>query len=288
MTIVSVSDYIKETGNYQRAGGSYKRTLRVDFTAGYSAAALIHNTDSRLYKYGDIHPEDTASYCSAVDVQMIDEGDDQQSGSALYICSFSPLVTGYELNPLDRPAEIDWGGESQTEVMYVDEDGVAVLNSAKDRYDPMPEREILGPAVTITRFEASNPASIIETNSMTTNSGAIWGQSTDILKLGIITSQKVWENGVAYWRTKYPIYKNRKGWKLKLYDNGHRKRNDDGSKRRIHDDMGQTSPVPVLLNGLGKELADGASPVVYPTNGFRRYTSANWASISPALPNPWA
>lgn len=291
MDIDSVN-LIRATGTYTQAGPGYEEVYRVDFSNGYLAAALIHNTDSSLPKYGDIPLWDSATYVSTVKVGMIDEAEGQQNGSALYTVTYSPLVAGYALNPLERPPDIDWGGEVQTEVMYQDlstPTPKAVLNSAKDRYDPMPEREILGGCVTVTRNEGGNPATAIEQYSLTTSSDG-FGGSADIAKMGVITARKVYENGLAYWQVRYPISFKRDGWAYKVIDNGHRKLVDDGSggttRRRCHDDMGQTSPVPCLLDGAGNELDPTATPVVFPTTGYKRYASVSWATLS--LPNVFA
>lgn len=285
MLIVSVSDYVKETGSYTQAGPSYKRVFQVDFSEGYSTAGFLHNTDGTLPKYGQKHPDDDNAYVTSVDVAMVHEDDSQQTGSALYTVTYSPLVAGYQLNPLTRPPDIDWGGEVQSEVMYKDLDGTAILNSAKDRYDPMPEREILGGCVTITRNETANPATSIETYSLTTSSDG-YGGTADIAKMGVITARKTYENGIPYWQVRYPISFKRDGWRYKVVDNGHRKLTGDGKRRRIHDDVGQTSPVPCLLDGAGGELAPEGSPVVFPTDGYKRYPSVSWSSLS--LPNVFA
>lgn len=289
MDITNV-EFVEETGNYTQAGPSYKRTYRVDFKNGYSTAALIHHGRDDLPSYGDIHPDDTAAFANQIDPKMVD-GDDQQEGSAWYIVSYAALVNQYQLNPLSRPPEIDWGGEAQGEVMYIDLDGKPCVNSAGDRYDPQPEREVLGSSVNITRFEKKNPALVIEEFSLTSNEDPFGIRQPGEAKIGIITARLVYENGAPFWSVRYPIAFNRKGWNFMPVDNGHRKLLSDGkTRRRCHDDMGNTSPVPVLLDGKGNELLPTGTPpvlnpVIFPEKGYKRYERVEWATLN--LPDPF-
>lgn len=296
MTITGV-ELKSENGTKTRQGATYTRVLQISFTAGFSAAAVFaactahadSGSTALLKDYGDTHPDDSGSVVTQLAVKdPLDEGGPADSGDCDLTITFSPFDASFVLSPLDRPPEVDWGGgEDQTEVMHKDYDDTAVKNSAGDRYDPMPEREVPGADVTITRYEADNPADVIAVFSKTTNSGVIWGQATDAMKMGKIRASKVYENNVAYWKVSYPVFLTSKaeGWRLKLIDNGYRKL-VSSKPHRITDETGHASPVPCLLDGSGGELAVGGTPVVYPSTGFKQYPGTSWAALS--LPNPFA
>jgi hypothetical protein len=283
-----------EASGKTRSGPTYTRVIQIPYSEGFSAAGVIFasdtNADPLLLHYGQVHPDDERAVVTAVSVaDPAADGEDPQSGLCDFTITFSPFDASYVLDPLERPAEINWGGgEDQTETYHKDYDGTDAMNSAGDYYDPLPERDIPGADGTISRFEADNPADILAAFSKSTNSAALWGQAIDTMKMGKITATKVYENNVPYWKVTYPFYittKN-KGWREVLIDNGFRTLDDDGNPQRSVDNMNHASPSPILLDGSGGELDPDADPVEFPAGGLKQYPSVSWAAMS--LPNPFA
>lgn len=217
------------------------------------------------------------------------------NGSAadvLYVVNVEFGLTDFSISdpdPISRPAEIRWSGSTLTEVMMKDWDDVAYKNSAGDMYDPLEERYIQSADCTITMNEETNPATRCVNFSWTTNDAIIWGVAIGNALIKLIESQKTWEivNGVTqeYWRTTYPISFRNDNWKSKVIDNGFNYL-DGGTKRPIvvTDTNGNKHQVttPQLLNGSG---ATTSTPTVYPTGGFKKYNTSNFASLN--LPNPF-
>ena len=289
MTIDDVKT-VEVTGSLGDNGASYRMTFHVYFSGGYDAAQLLYNTDSDLPKRLDGYASDTSVYCSNVEVSLADNDGGVSTGIAIYQATFSPKQLTYAESPLDRPADIEWGGIDLTETVSTDINDLPIVNSAGDYYDPLPERPIRGSGVVITRNEAANPATVVTTYSNTTNSAAWHGVAEGNALMGQITATKQSEmvDGatVTYWRVSYPIRMRRNGWKLLLIDNGYRLKDADDNRQTITDDVGQQPVVPVLLDGAGGVLPTGGTPVVFPTSGYEITETANFGTLN--LPNPFA
>lgn len=290
MTIVTDSvQLVSETASVTTAGASYTRTYQMKFIDGYSAAALIHNTEGDLPKVGEVHPDDSNSIVETVNPKLADSEGGVGAGVAIYEVSYKPIDPSNDKSqtPTARNPEISWGGSDLSEVKQVDVDGVPKVNSAGDLYDPIRETPIRGGEVTITYNVNANPADFCVNFSYTTNDAEWYGVAVGNGLIGKITASKVYEvfegATIEYWKLTVPIRFNRDGWKNKIIDNGFRK----AGGAAIVDDMGHTPPVPVLLDGAGGELAmPGGTPVVFPTDGFRDFEEAAWDDL--AIPNPFA
>lgn len=274
-----------------KAGPSYERTYKVRFTGPYSCAALNQSTHPDLPKVGQVHPEDDDAGVSSVKPELDGEST-PTDGLALYHVTYQPKPQGEgtgTVHPLDRPPEIEWGGSDLTEVVSKDTTGAPIKNSAGDFYDPLPERPIRGGEVTITRNEASNPAATCVNYSYTMNNATWHTVAKHNALIGKITAtiqREEFAGGqITYWKVSYPIRLRRDSWALKLIDNGYRKK-VGSTVRSATDDVGNTSPVPVLLNGSGGELPVGGSPVVFPTDGYLVNEETDFGSLN--LPNPFA
>lgn len=299
MTITDVK-LVSETGSRDLNGGpKYERKYHVYFTAGYSVAALLNNTEAALEKPGDEHPEDASVIAVSISPELHEDSAPDE-GIAVYSVSFAVRTSQYEAmatNPLDRvPVVSGEGGVDINEAAHFDDDGKGILNSADDFYDPLPERPKRGASYNIVKNQATHPGEMAGDYSNTVNSDAFHGKPAGSCKIGKITWGQKSEafNGitVTYYEVVIPIAYCPDGWRFKLVDNGCRKKEDDGSGEgaivHIIDPYGNPVSSPVRLDGAGGELADDdpREYVIFPEAGYKVYHETAWAALS--LPNPFS
>jgi hypothetical protein len=292
MTITSVQ-LIENDGSVGRDGPRYRRVYQVLFTDGYDPAYLNANTEAALQRPGEVHPLDARAFVTtatpSLDRESPATGTTARPGVAYWEIQYEPLpFVVFPQNPLDRPVVLEGAGSDLKEVSRTDSTGAPMVNSAGDFYDPLPERPIQAGQYTLTRNEADNPVAMAALFSNTVNA-AIWnGRAAGTCLLGIITYRKVYEvvdgNPFEYWQVSYPVKENPMGWQFKPIDNGWMKKDEDGNKYNVIDMVGNTTMVPVLLDGAGGELPEGGTPVVFPTDGYLNIPATAWSALD--LPNP--
>ena len=289
MTIANVLLTDVEFGNGDE-GPDYVLTYQIYWTGSFDAPTLVYNTDSRLPHHLEGLSGDPNVYVSSVRYRKAD-GDELlgSSGTITATVTCKQKLLTYDPNPLSRPPKIVTGGTDIMETVSVDQNGNAIVNSAGDFYTPLPQRPVQGCEISITRNEATNPIGNILAFSYTTNNAAWFSLALGQGMFGKIQSEKVVEiiNGtqVTYWSVTYPIRARSAGWILKLIDNGYRVVDSDSKYQNVTDSVGHKPSAPVLLDGTGKELAVGATPVVYPSAGYKINRDANWGLLG--LPNPF-
>jgi len=112
-------------------------------------------------------------------------------------------------NPLDRPVEIQWGGAERVEAYFIDTDGTAVVNTAKQLFEQLPERESGElEAVWIENRASFNVTQAYQYQHVLNSASFTFdGVSIPALaaKMGIINAQKLTENDVTYYRVSIPM-----------------------------------------------------------------------------------
>lgn len=184
-----------------------------------------------------------------------------------------------EENPLDRPTEIETDFASFQKPLLYDKDGVAVLNSAGDPFDPYPQIEDSRFIVRCARFEADfTPArSLAYRNAVNTDALTI-GDATFEPGEGMcmfIKQRFHYENTHECWFTMYEFqFKNNgqvmsggalmdyQGWDVVVPDVGFNELLDGPSGFRIliTDGDGKAVSVPVRLDGAGRVLLPHDAP----------------------------
>jgi hypothetical protein len=305
MTITKIT-LVSEEGGIGSDGCQYTQLWHVYFTGVYDCSAITYATFTggglTLPKHLDTHASDAAAYCSDVKVQRAGDSDvlgtTDVPGVAEYTATFAQKTLSYDPNPLSRPPIIRGvGGLGLTEVPIKDVDGKPMVNSTGELYDGLPPRPVRGERFTITRNEGTNPATNAAAYSNTSNN-AIWnGVAIGNATIGEIEFEKKQEvisgSVVTYWEVTYPISCRRDGWKLKPIDSGWKYLNTSGVPVDFVDSTNNKPSMPVLLNGSGGLLngtgyyqTSGATPVIYPTAGYKVVEEADWSTL--ALPNPFA
>lgn len=292
MTITDVK-LVENDGQTTLEGKFYRRKWQVLFTGGYDPAFLHANTEPLLQRPGEEHPLDAGSYVTSATPTLEDDsiriGTASRKAVAYWEIQYSPKpFIVFPQSPLSRPPTIEGAGSDLTEVAREDQEGDPIVNSAGDFYDPLPERPVTGAQYTITRNEAANPVNMAAVYSNTCNDAQWYINAEGCALMGLITYRKVTEqvegNLFEYWQVSYPIKENPKGWRFKPIDNGWRKKDEDGDLFQVTDPVGNTTMIPVLLDGEGGVLEDGGTPVVYPPEGYTIIPETSWDSLG--LPDP--
>lgn len=182
-------------------------------------------------------------------------------------------------NPLDRPPIYKWTTEEARRPAEVDLDGLPVKNSAGMAFDPPPEYDVGFRVLTITRNEAEFDPAALDEYMFKVNSEAFFDYDPGMARMQPIEGEESFENGVEFWKVTY-IIKFRtddNGWKLNPLDQGPCVL--VGGKLVVaQDERGQPYNGPVLLNGIGEQLATDIEDPVY--LHFRVYDSADFTALN--------
>lgn len=173
-------------------------------------------------------------------------------------------------NPLERPAEVDWGNEPFTEIVEfgTDEDRTPVLNSQHRPYDPPIERESFLLSLTVVRNEAEfdSADAAASLNPPAINSDAFFGHKPFTARIMRYDAQSQFENGVSFWRVTRKFIFNDETWDKVVLDTG---------VVVVEDDTGSYTDQ-VLLDGEGGILDDYDFPVYNTHRIYKPRVFAQW------------
>jgi hypothetical protein len=215
-------------------------------------------------------PEDSRAILSSIAIRMDDRNQRRWTGSLQYETSGET-----DDNPLNAPPDISVDRESYTERVEFDIDDKPIVNSAGEPFDEPPEVTRSRVVLTITRNEATD-AWVGLSNDFTdcVNSDPFWIAGPGYARCKVISGQNFFFNGLQYWRVKYVIELDRRGFKKRVLDRGYSflatdfQLNNQGrwgkryvSQVPILNADGSRIDKPVLLDGQGRRLESGASPV---------------------------
>lgn len=175
--------------------------------------------------------------------------------------------------PLETPYRLSFGYSVSHESIDKDIDGKPITNSALETPDPRMMEEYVD---LVMRFEVNWPE--INTSMMADYGNAVnsdlWrGHAPGTCLIRSIDAQEARIAGLWYYAVAIEIHVRPDGWKKKYLDEGYRvivkdsagnpELDDDGNIKfqTITDESGQPLTAPVMLDGHGSRLADGADPV---------------------------
>jgi hypothetical protein len=157
-------------------------------------------------------------------------------------------------NPLNRPTEISSDGVTFEKPIDFTPDGVAIVNSVGERFDPPVTRDDVRRTFLFVRVEAQ-PNPLADTYKDVVNSDTWLGRPPGTAKLGMIKEQRADENGQLFWKVSYPISVDLDGWDARTMDVGTKWLDAAGTSHQVfrdaydHDISGQQP-----LNGEGRPL----------------------------------
>ena len=225
----------------------------------------------------DSHPYDDYLFVKAKDVKTL--------GACLYevTCKYDCQVNsvpGEEqlpLSPLMVPPEISFSSAGSNDPIDTDAEGLPIVNSAGESFDPQVTDDHNDTILRITRNEATYDEVTAAAFRDAVNNDIFLGFPVGHVKCTSITSDQMRAADLIYYRVRYEFrirYSEVKtrdangdvqtqvfGWVLRVRDEGYREldgENADGSPKykEITDENGVKISQPHLLDGSGKKLAD--------------------------------
>jgi hypothetical protein len=277
----------KQNAQWQR---TYTRVWEVETDSPYigpgTARAAIPVSLGNHYKVlaadgTTVVEEDTGSFATEIEATASSHADDG--------CTFEVTVqytpydpTQWPQNPINYPIRVGWGFAKFETVVEEDKDGNKVTNSAGDYFDPPITMDDTRPLLKVTRNEATYNPAMAKTWKDTINSLTWNGFDPYTVKVGEITGDLQYNPECGfYFEVTYEFEIEVKGWRKLILDQGLRALDSGtGKQYAILDEKGEEITSPVLLDGSGNKLANGASPVYL---SFKVYTEADFTPLNITL-----
>lgn len=173
------------------------------------------------------------------------------------------------LNPLDQPAEIEWGFVTHNEPIDRALDGTAIVNSAGQSFDPPITREFHDLVLRYTRNEASYAPLFAADYIDSINSDYFFGFPPEFVKCNAFTGRRMVLADLTYWSVNYELQfctaeylengePKKLNWQRRVFDQGMYTK--DGV-----DTAGYTKWKPII----GSDLNPVSEPVPLDGNGGR-------------------
>lgn len=148
--------------------------------------------------------------------------------------------------------------------------GKAIVNSAGQTFDPSIERVYYDLTITINRNEPDWDLArqVQYQNAINEDDFYIAYRKRKYLirkgqaRMANIGAEGRFENSITFFEATYEIQIREDGWGRRVLDEGRMELNNgDIPQRPIRDSEGQPVTYPVMLDGVGQKLANGATPV---------------------------
>ncbi len=277
MSVIEVEELtLGPTGNIRVGEGRrYRRLYQVRFDEwanNMPREAMIHE---------DI-PGPGASYPGDASATLRDLAAAQTDDALKYIVTLdyaTPDAEDRAENPLNDRVRKRWSFRRETRPAARDTDGNAILNSAKDPFDPPREMTVYYLELTVVRNEATYSPGTANAviNHVNDDTVTICGLTVGARKAllvewgGVYTSR----NGTNYWEVTYKLTFDPDTFDAVTLDQG-LDQVVGGKKLRCVDSTGAESEIPQRLNGAGAQLPF-ASASVFLTDEI--YETANLAAL---------
>lgn len=290
VTILQRSGYNNEDGKFRSA------TYQVIFSGVPDTIAEILTADdmtTAIPVVGDDHPEDSTIKCRKVgpakmdedsrevyevEVEFDDRSDDDGS---------DPTTGTKDPDPLNRPAEINFGYEVTDRPVVKDRDGNAVQNAAGDEFDPPLIEQDYRLLCIIERNVASiSPSDLVTYQNRVNDATVTIAGVTALAGAALIrnyTAAAEYENGTAYVRERVEV----------LFANSHDREvanrgreyidaSDSNARKKFRTNEGEPAADPQWLTAAGD---DGAGTPHYLTFGTKLEASFGPLSLPINFPD---
>lgn len=264
--------YIGETGRGRSAENNegvktYTRVFILKTSSQSDGPAAVGSHGS-LPVIGNTHPEDGNAYCSSI---RVDNTWPWRGWTVT--CSYTNQRILHPTDPTQDEIMISFTSEIYQEVVLVDINGEAILNSAGDFFVEAPMRDAARLIASIKVNLTSVPAWVLSyQNAINNASISIGGLTVGQYKAkmqNIQVSERKYRGSTAYYELSFDVHINKDGWLFEPVDNGLRylatvpnestSDSDDtmvALKNIVNEGDKQEITVPALLNGAGGILAD--------------------------------
>lgn len=288
MAVVKVKEHFAGRRSSKRDGVvSHTRIFLVECDDIHDGTATAVSAQG-IPDEGDLHPTEPLCFVTGVDASPYEDDSHRFEVTVEYSTSGEEA----DEDPLNAPWDISWGSSESAEPFFRDANDKPVTNSAGQPFEQLIERDSGQLIITVVKNEATGNPGSDEALSHTVNNHDVVLAGTvfleDTLKLSPIASQKQTTAGITYWRKTYQFKARRRGWMLKIYDQGYQQidtqtvTNSDGdpeeriSLKPILDKTGNRVERPYPLNGEGKAMPSPLDPAA--ELEFEPYEKASWAS----------
>lgn len=256
---------------------TYERTFTVttddpdDGPATVAAALPVGIGDSYVCR----NDSDPGSFCQSIDVECTT--DDGKGWTA--VARYGPYDANLEpANPVERPIKVSWSFARFERPVIVDLDGVPVLNSAGDPFDPPLTIDDSRPILTIVRNEQGFDPLLAYQFKDAVNADAFWGVGPGIVKVLDISDELTKDPDIGWYHVvTYQFEFNPDGWQAHIADLGYRELNLTNELVPILF-KGVPATVPARLNGEGGYLEDPDAETVF--LDFNVYRSLPFAPLN--------
>lgn len=261
--------------------GAYRRSFRVRVTGANAwkygprsarlatgIPALGSTYNNGLDPLDPYFEQDLGSWVQALSAKLTSASNNPAHANYTVTAEYGPYETAaFGHDPAnDWPIKIQFQSASYERVVWIDQTGVAIVNSVGDPFaDPCIETDDR-PILVVTRAERIDTFDFDLANAYRNSTNdALWnGFAAGVAKCKAITTgdpQYNQPNNYYYYMVQYVFELNRDLWVYRPIDQGYAKL-VSGVRRPILDDVtGQTANEPRLLDGSGGVLTTGSSPV---------------------------
>ena len=217
---------------------------------------------------GDAHPDVSSALCQEVACEQEDGGDFEWV--FIVTATYATLTPGgtptedSDQDPTSVPIVIEWGEELITGPMefgygFYDgedrQDKFPVVNSAWDKFDPPPLRDVTYRVLTVTKNQSAFNVSAIDAYKNHVNDRPFYGFDEELVLFTSATAQSQYTGTTFYWQVRYQFKIRPDQWITSLLDNGVYGYNASNEKVRLQDDSGNDVVEPIPLDGNGQKLA---------------------------------
>lgn len=268
---------------YDQHRRTYRRTFAVETDNANDGIFTIRSHPS-CPKIGDSYvsgsESDTGSYVVAIDVQ-----EEQDSGGKHWTVTvdYGPSDVGVlGSNPVDWPIMLEYDTAPAQVVVWFDQTGEPIVNSARDRFEDPIVLDDDRPVIVVTRRENAALFSPLLAYQMNNSVNiAEWnGYAARTVKVSGIKPGKPIPNpdGGFYLEVPYRFEFREETWDHFILDQGYNELDTSNPpKPKPILNQGKAVTEPVLLDGSGKRLATNASPV---SLRFRVYKERDFAILN--------
>lgn len=237
--------------------------VRSDDNAASEVQALAA---PEIPQYGQLHPQINTLTVNGVSARRVDERDHAVFEVTVNYGTPSGGSSQGTADPLDEPASISWGSRAVELVAWQTPDGILIVNSAGDPFDPPIMTTEMLPVVTVIRNVRTFKPDLAAKIGGTVNASPVSVSTYTIPEgkgmLEEYSGERIRQGKVTYWRETIRIVINSSdvGWEKVVADVGWR----DSTGKRNTDADGADLPNPGNLTaGLFTDEADSLKFQVY-------------------------
>lgn len=277
MAVISV-DLDRQGSTSKLTLATRQSTLTWIVITAQTDSSVIAEQASGIPAYGTPHPDDPFRYCIDVSADRV------EPGVFRVTATYETPPNGEQQlpdNPLNQVPQYQWGFNTFERAIDYDLNGIAIVNSAGEPYDPGVMMKYAVATLNVTRNEPAYDHSYAFTFVNHVNADTFYGVGPGYAFCTGISGSSATFNILGltqvYWVVNYQIEFSSFPYQPKVLDAGYKEWYSPLTRPvNIKDDYGNDVSRPVMLDGTGHKAAQGY-------NGYWRdhpvYGQANFYSL---------